>query len=191
MLKGIKDNLVFAKEHNLNALFRTSIDRIEFEYNDLIVAYGWQDIQIKQVLWEINEIFGDKSNKDKMIRPIGEINEGSIHTMNEYKNKLMEEIKREKNIVVYGAGNFGKKFVEFLDKNGGIEHVDSIAITSMVSSGGNLCGKKIKCIDEIINQDVPIYIATAGMTQKKIGDELVTRGFQKINYLNTVFLESL
>lgn len=117
LLHGLIDNFCFAKEHNLEILFRNTVCRLEDEYVDIICKNITEDsLDVLVLLIQANQMVSDYyKEKSYVIQPIRTL----LFCMNQslYRDRLIHMVKRQEKIAVYGAGKYGKLFLEFLKKN--------------------------------------------------------------------------
>lgn len=86
LLKGIEDNLIFSIEHDLNRLFQMTMDRLEYEYFNIILKnIPVDDLNVIYLLVHINQIISKQIKKDNyIIRPL----RGILLLANEYEKNF-------------------------------------------------------------------------------------------------------
>ena len=116
MLAGMRDNLRFAINYNLDLLFFNTLNRIEYEYHNIIVAFLPQNIEILNLLIEINSIVINKRNK--ILRPLVYVQKCVQYKNDKYEKELCDDINNSEEIIIYGAGHYGQLFYDFLLRHG-------------------------------------------------------------------------
>lgn len=117
LLKGIKQNIIFAKEHKLDLLYERCIKRLNEEYFYVLsdTIFEGNMTAVKELI-EISELIQEKNQS---------IVQYDICLVNEIKNQLhqtrfakqeeylfpYEEIAKNSCVAVYGAGNAGRGIV--------------------------------------------------------------------------------
>lgn len=162
LLCGLIDNLTFARENNLKILFENTVWRLEWEYMYIILKNILpDDLYILRLLMQANQIICDQEKKpDYIIRPLRAI----LLYIDQYEKKLLKRIREHNEIVLFGAGRYGKVFLKFLKRNGCLDKVNYVVVSDLK---GNLL------------QVEGISVITLGDLQK-IGEKpmLVTVGEQ-------------
>ncbi len=186
LLNGIKENIGFAKDNNLSVLLENSIDRIDYEYNDIILSHLSGNARILEELKEINKIVYPK--EDEMIRclrlAMDRLNDKGIS----YKDRLVNDISESQGIYIFGCGNYGQLFLNFLESMELQEKVDSFIVSGSPKSA-EIRDIPVKCVNDISDTNIPVYIAVAGIPRKDIMVVLKNRGIKTITILDTVFLD--
>lgn len=190
LLEALRDNLIFAKKHNLNILFDKTVFRLECEYSNIIFDNNsTNDLSILKLLMQLNQIISEKyENPNYIIKPLYNL----LLNMYYYEKNLLEKIKRQKEIVLYGAGEFGQVFLEYLKKNKLSEKVNTFVVS-------NLRGKKyqIDGIPVINFQDLEqkeekfIWITVVGIAQKEIEKYLNEKNYKMYESVEEGFLCSI
>ena len=190
LLCGLKDNLVFANENNLDKLFYKTLERIEYEYGDIIYHYmSTSDCNQLRLLMDINKLVQKYVHDNSYtLRPIHRFMEDIQVSKKNYAKDLIDRIKKNDRIVVYGAGRLAKNFVEFLKNNALLDKVDCFVVTQKESD--SIDGISIYGIDECDFNGKRVLIATGVESQYIIEENLKSRGIENVELLDTVFLES-
>ncbi len=116
LLDGLIENLMFAQEHGLETLFQKTVFRLEYEYESVICKnIIADDLKVIKRLMKANGIINAyyKREEEYIIRPLRRL----LLQMSQYEKKIIEQIKLEKEIMLYGAGRYGRAFLGFLEKN--------------------------------------------------------------------------
>lgn len=104
----------WAKKSGSESQFKNVVLQLEDEYGEAIfkeVSCG--DLNVLALLIQISEIVRKNNNMSQyVIRPLRWM---QLYT---YGNMLLREICQQEEIALYGAGLYGKRFLEYLRKNG-------------------------------------------------------------------------
>lgn len=162
LLKGLRDNLQFAKEHNYDILFNQTIKRIEYEYCEIICSNITDtDTQILKLLLQINDLIQEKKGEDYTCLPLRKIL-GSVGENQKFiKESFIAKLHEAKNIVVYGAGKAAQDFLKFLKQKELIRKVRLILVTDEKNNPHSLEGIKILSIHEYTYQEGELVVVTA------------------------------
>lgn len=187
LLKGLLENLQFAKEHNLNILFNTTVFRLEIEYCDIIINNVYPgDLCILQLLIQANQIICDLNrNSNYIIKPLHRL----LLNMCEYEKKLLEKIKKQDKIYLYGAGWFGQIFLNYLKENNLSEKVDAFIVSDVKKNKDyieeipviNLC--RLRQVEQNL-----ILVTVIGTIQKEIEGYLKENKYKNYEVIEELFL---
>lgn len=188
LLNGLYDNLRFAKQHSLDGLYSKTIERLDYEYGDIIYNnMSMTNLSALELLLEMNKmIYGYGSQN--MLRTLRRIMNVYGLGRDSYDDKLCKQIMNQNHIAIYGAGRLANNFSEYLMKHGLFGKVDEYIVTDIIRNE-ILNNIKVKTISDCNDKEKVIYIATGVESQKKIYDMLVGIGFINVIMLDTVFLE--
>lgn len=147
LLYGLIDNLVFAREHKLDILFENTVHRLEFEYKHIFYKnISFNGLEILKLLMEANQIVCDQKEKtDYMIRPLV----GLLKNMFQYEKSILEKIESEDKIVLYGAGQFGQTFFNYLKRLHVSEKVDAFVVSDRSSNKSQIEGVPVITLREL------------------------------------------
>lgn len=188
LLLGIKDNIEFAKKHDLNMLFERSVDRLDYEYYDIINQYLAEDIELLNILLEINTlVYGSESKS--MLRLLAYMLECVNASKEQYEKMLVQNLKDSDGIYIYGCGKYGKLLLEYMSSKVLANKVISFVVTNEPSVS-EIDGISVKSLNDVIEKNHPVYIAVAGIAQKEIKSLLEAREFCDIKIIDTVFLDN-
>lgn len=187
LLCGLIDNLIFAKEKNLNVLFKNTVKRLEYEYTYIIIKNILpDDLHIIKLLMRANHIICSQMKSfNYIIRPLRIV----LLYIDQYEKKLMQEINEYDEIVLYGAGRYGQAFLEFLQWNGCLEKVSYIVVSDLK---GNL--SQIKNISVITLRDLqkigekPMLVAVGEQLQSEVEDYLSRNQYCQYEIIKDEFL---
>lgn len=171
LLEGIITNLRFAKEHNLEMLFNRTMERLEYEYCESICyTFSTKNIEGIQLLLKVNEeIRQMKEDQNYIIRPLKKVLEIINKSRSNYRENLLTEITLSEGIYIYGAGNVGIGFYNFLKEYGMSKYVKGFFVSNKEKQIRHIDGKPVLTIGEkCINNDEKVVIAVSGFFVKEI-----------------------
>lgn len=127
LLYGLIDNLHFAKQHGLDILFRNTVERLEYEFAYVIFKnISFDDLRILKLLMKANRIINEKyALSDYIIRPVR-----IIALYRSYEEKLLQKIKDQRELALYGAGKLTKTFLKYLGEKNLSEKVTAIVVSN-------------------------------------------------------------
>lgn len=194
LLKGLRENLLFAYEHNLDKLFQKTLMRLEYEYYSIIChLIDITDEEAMQLLKDLNSIARNGLQQDDyMIRPLVFLLSDSQSEYDDYKKKIQEKISSLPHIYIYGAGGLAGKFISYLRRCGLIYKVKGILVSQKSRGNQYLDGIEIISLDELEeNSDSLIFIATGAIFHQEIINNLKKKGIADYYILDSTFLEEL
>lgn len=102
-----------------------------------------------------------------------------------YKKGIIEGLRRQKETVIYGKGNFAREIKEFTD-TWKIENVSACIVTKTSDAKGSFMGLPIICIDEWrpVTEDPLILVAVRENAQEELIEDLVKRGYHNFLSVN-------
>lgn len=189
LLKGLKDNLLFAYEHSLNILFETTLMRLEYEYYSVICHMA--DENIIQLLWSINQIVQKKLNQDDyVVRPLAFLKTGN--NLENYEKALQEKISHSSGIYIYGAGEMSRTFIKYLKKIGLLHKIRGIFVSEGREGKDSFEGFEVNSINKLEkNIDLPIFIATGAVFHCEIINGIKEKGIFNYYTIDSIFLEKM
>lgn len=188
MLAGMRDNLRFAINYNLDLLFFNTLNRIEYEYHNIIVAFLPQNIEILNLLIEINSIVINK--RSKILRPLVYVQKCVQYKNDKYEKELCDDINNSEEIIIYGAGHYGQLFYDFLLRHGLESKVSRFVVSN------DICQNVVKGLPVVLLADVkeknkPIYIAVDGLPQNEIYEALMQQSYDKVYKVNILCIDEV
>lgn len=181
LLRGLSDNLQFAVEHNLMILFEHTVERIEYEYAD-IICHNLSS-QSLALLLEIDRFIkanrvnlAETEDVEYTIRPLRMIF-GSMKELEDLRREtLLHKLAACKRIYPYGAGKTCGDFLRYLRERGLIQKVGSILVTNPGDNPDKLQGISILPLQDYQMQDGDLIIITVvGIYQKEVISSLEER----------------
>lgn len=193
LIKGLRENLIFACRNDLKILFHNTLTRIEYEYHSVI--FHWvknDDAEAICMLQDIQNIVRDSlERKDYELRPLCFIL-NNIKTDITYEEEICKLISESTKIYIYGAGKLAKSFLTFLEKKKLLHKVKGVIVSRVQEPGAKIRGIEIIAVDKLKEElDVAIYIATGGSFHKEIIEILTQLGYRNFHALDTIFLEEI
>lgn len=193
LLKGLRDNLLFAYEHQLKKLFWTTLMRVEYEYYSVLCHWiDRTDAAAVKLLVEMQEIAGKEMHENYSLRVLQFISQYDKSFFLHYRDNILTDISREQAIYVYGAGGLAKKFLSFLKESGLLHKVRNIIISQKAGEREFLEEVEVKAIDEFADEiTLPVYIATGAVFHHEIVKKLQDRNREGYHIVDSIFLEEL
>lgn len=187
LLCGLTDNLTFAREHHLNALFYNTVRRLEYEYMGIILENILpDDVRIVEKLLKINKMIGEvKGDANYTIRPL----RGILLYTSQYEDKIIRKIKAYDEIVLYGAGRYGRTFLKFLKEKNCFDRVSGIVVTERKQEKLELEGIKVVELKELKKTEKGLILVTVGeKLQPEIEETLKVKGYKNYEIVRDEFL---
>lgn len=156
LLHGLIDNLVFAREHELDKLFQNTIQRLEFEYKHIFYKNISQSgLASLKLFMQANQIICDQKNEpDYMIKPL----RGLLKNMYQYGKKILEKTESEDEIVLYGAGQFGQLFFQYLKKYNLSDRVFAFVVSDLNNNQNRIAGIPVITLQELKKEEKEIFM---------------------------------
>lgn len=193
LLNGLIDNLAFAKEHDLDQLFLTTQTRLEYEYAGIIYHnISGESKGLLELLLQANQMVSDWKSDDRYtIRPLRRMLElvGEENMM--YESRLLEEIKAQEEIALYGAGKYAKTFLRYLRKQGLEERVKKIVVSSLKDNGEILDGVPLVTVQKFSDEKMRLYVTLGAHFQEEVEATLEKLKIRNYQFVDDVFLSKL
>lgn len=192
LLKGLTDNLEFAKEHNLDKLFIRTKNRLEYEYGGMIYHnISKKSIEILKLLLKANEVISEKLEEEAyIIRPLQMMIEKVEESNCSYETELLAKIKAQNRVALYGAGKYARVFLEYLKEHNLAEKVSQIVVTSL-NSNENLEGIPLIVVSEFSDRDTLLLVTLGGHFYPDIKEILLRENIKNYQFVDDVFLSRL
>ncbi len=190
LLYGLIDNLTFAKENNLEALFQNTIYRLEYEYRNIILKnIDLNDLEILKLLIQANQIICcQKGEPDYTIKPLRRI----LLYAAQYEKKLLERIRNENEIVLYGAGNYGRAFLGFLKKNNVLNKVVYIVVSDLKENELYIDNIPVITLENLQRiGEKPVFVTVGEEVQPEIKEYLDKNNYQHYEIIKDEFLYAI
>lgn len=193
LLNGLIDNLIFAKEHDLDKLFLATQKRLEYEYAGIIYHnISGDSKRILELLLQANQIVCDWKSDDRYtIRPLRRMLElvGADDMM--YEGRLLEGIKTQGEIALYGAGKYAKAFLCYLRKQGLEDRVKQIVVSSLKDNGETLDGIPLVAVQNFSDEKMRLYVTLGAHFHEEIEETLEKSEIRNYQFVDDVFLSKL
>ena len=195
LLKGLCDNLGFAKKNNLSLLFCRTVKRLEDEYSE-IICHNIADVENLQLLLKMNELIrdaacvdcghnSDKINSGYIIKPLQKILNSVTEIENYQKIDFENKLIQSDRIFAYGAGKRTADLFTYLQCKDLFHKVAGILVTDTENNAKQVEGIDVKAIEEYQYRDGDIVvIAVSGMYQDEIVTQLETMGVARYERLH-------
>lgn len=196
VLDGIQDNLRYAYDNQLSILFNRTVKRLEYELNSYILHNMKEnDTYIIEKLIVINNLVRSfYKNQTYIIRPLHQILNVTINTVNNYERYLTKLICQNDNIIIYGAGKYGRIILDYLKSINQVNKVRFIMISGVVKDTLQINHIPVISIDDAkqwkMNSTL-ILVAVSGISQEIIINKLEKNKYMNYEILDDVFLNSV
>lgn len=196
LLKGIRDNLQFALEHNLNKLFEGTLRRLETDYLYMILHNISGEIVSKNseafmLLLSINNMVQTYlQDEEYLLGVLQMLMKNSSLYCKEYNRIIYEKIVSMEQIAVYGAGKYAKNFLRYLEDKSLLDKVKYIVVSSCSNNDETIWGKQVIDLETFImcENRVHIFVAVGATYHKDIEDRLIEKQYLSYELLDDAFL---
>lgn len=192
-LRGMIDNLLTARDHNLKILHNMTVDRINNEYYEAIVKNAFQNnFEVLDLLRKADSLVdwrwygSEKEHAELLPRLLLTDREQYLEYMNhllqEYEKNtgLLLDMLKNKKIVIFGCGNWGTELQDLLARNG-------IGINAFCDNSLDKQGKKIneipvKSLSAVLGGvENPFFVVASALYSKDIRRQLMEHGVSTEN----------
>lgn len=186
LLQGLIDNLTFAIRHNLDSLFEKTRYRLEYEYARIILSYiSSGTLYILELLVKANRMICEKMEDfNYIIRPL----RGLLFYTSEYEEKLLQKIRKEKKIVLYGAGWLGKIFLSYLKKNYLIDNLSAFVVSDVRGNEEKIEEIPVLTLQELEDKKIYILVVVGENYQAEVEKELKKNNYENYEIVKDEFL---
>ncbi len=193
LLRGLIDNLTFSYEHQLDLLFQNTLERLEYEYKDILLHnLPDNDAEFVRLLLKAGEAAGKGlGNPDYMVRPLRMVMQACVVQTAQYGERLAAWIQNQEKTVVYGAGKLAKSFIKYLETNHLEDRVSEIVVSDRKGNADTIEGIPVVEISEFQDKNAYILVAVGAGYHKAVEDILTGKGMTKYLLLDDVFLNSI
>lgn len=94
-------------------------------------------------------------------------------------NDLLEIIKKNEKCYIYGAGFYGKLFLNYIESLGYIDKISAFLVNDVYSNEPHINNVPIVDYRTVSDEEVPVIIALSFEKQKKVWKDLVVAGFSE------------
>lgn len=190
LLRGVIDNLLFADRCHLDILFHNTAGRLENTFLHIIYKnISPNDLEILKLLLQANQIICDKYGRQKyIIKPLRLI----LFSAERYERELLQKMKVEEEIALYGAGRFAKAFLRYLKNNNLLKKVKTIIVTDVAGNASELEGIPVTSFQEFLRmKGCFVFVCVAAKAAQEIAENLKQNRYDNYGVINEIFGEQL
>lgn len=193
LIKGLSDNLEFAKEKKLEILFEKTLERLEYEYANLICHnMSEENTELLRLLWKANEIVCEKKQEpDYMIRPLRMLFYHAKQGVEQYEEDLAEVVRQQKTVAVYGAGKLAKKLLHFLEEKQLRDKVSCMIVSDQRGNADHIDQVPVILADHYEEREELVLAALGAINHGSVKKVLELRGIEQYILVDDVFLNRL
>lgn len=189
IVNGFIDIMQMSIQNELKLLYSRMINEFFEKYEPRVVANFIKKKNMDEEIENINQVIdlGHQKWKDVFYKKISFLSEQDEEVAKYYEQmeQFNEQIKECKNIVIYGAGVFGKEIYDYISERLNNVNIE-FAVTRLGDENSIARGKKIyqiEKINDIISKTVIIAVNATG-EQEKIMIKLKQMGVHNIIFAN-------
>lgn len=188
--KGMRDSLAIAKTGDLLAIQRLILNELHGELSAVMYLYAEKYDEMNLIIHQFNEMISDsdmKCGEDWRLKEGEEIAPYIRNVRNEMGD-LLEQLKMEETVLIYGAGTVGKRVKAFLEENG--ISLEAFVVSDTRQNADSLDGLQIRCIDDYVDRkdNCMVIIATFPYLHEEIRNTLWEKEFKRVH---TISMEKL
>lgn len=183
LLHGLIDNLEFARKHQLDILFGNTVRRLEIEYKHIFFKnIPDNGLDILKLLIRANEIICEQNGEqDYVIKPLS----GMLKNIYQYEKDTLEKISKENEIVLYGAGQFGQVFFDYLKRNGLSKKVAAFVVSDLKGNRLQIDGVPVMTLQDLKKRgEIRMFV-----TVREDFQEEITKYLNENEYKNYEFID--
>lgn len=184
--KGLRDSLMIAKEGEMLAIQRNILSELQGEFSAMMYLYAEELPEINQIINQLNETIEgcDTERSGSWRLKAGKEIASYIRDAREEMGDLLEKLKMEEMVLVYGAGIVGKRVRAFLDENS--VSLEAFVVSDIRQNAESLDGIQIRCIDDYVDKkdECMVIVATFPYLHGEIESTLQEKGFKKVYTLS-------
>lgn len=187
LLRGLMDNLSFSEKHGLDILFRNTVARLEYEYMSIILKNMVpDDLEALDLLIQADRmVCGRTGDPGYVIRPLRAV----LLYAGQYEKKLLERIRRESGILLYGAGRLARAFFHLLKENGLSGRVLGFVVSGMEGNAESIEGIPVAALRDMRQEEeTVIFVAAGGEKHREISEYLEESGRGNYEMVREEFL---
>lgn len=186
LLRGLTDNLIFARKYGLEDLFRNTVHRLEYEYEMVICGNARTgDREVLRLLDIANQIALEKCDKKEQIRPLRILS----FDVKAYEKKLFGIMEALDEFVIYGAGAYGQVFLSFLRKHGFREKAKSFVVSDTKGNRRFVEDIPVCALRDMSDKKGFIFVTASQAAQKEIENLLIQEGHGNYELVRVEFLD--
>ncbi len=189
LLHGLMDNLLFAREHDLKMLFRNTVRRLEDEYVDIICKnISSESLDVLKLLIQANKLICDYyEDESYVILPLRTL----LFCMNQYPDRknLLRMVEKKGEIVLYGAGKYGRLFFKFLKRNNLHRKVSAFVVSDMKGNETQIEGIPVIALREFLEgEEKTVFVTVRGGLLGEVKKNLTENGYKNYKIIKEEFL---
>lgn len=184
--KGMCDSLKIAKEGGMPVIQRYIVNVLHGELSAVMYLYAEKSKEMNQIIHQFNEMIFSSDMENGGVQRLKEGNEIVLYirdVQNEMRS-LIEQLRIEETVLIYGAGTVGKRVRAFLEENN--ISLEAFVVSDTRQNADSLDGLKIRNIDEYVDRkdDCMVIIATFPYLHEEIKNTLRGKNFKKVYTLS-------
>lgn len=184
--KGMRDSLAIAKAGDLLAIQQLILNELHGELSALMYLYADKDDEMIRIIHQFNEMISDgviTNGEDGQLKEGKEI-ASYIKSVQKEMGNLLERLRAEDTVLIYGAGTVGKRVKAFLEENSILP--EAFVVSDIRQNAESLDGLQIRCIDDYVDKkdNCMVIIATFPYLHEEIENTLKEKEFKKVYTLS-------
>lgn len=193
LLHGLMDNLRFAGEHKLEVLFANTVQRLEDEYVDIICRnISPEDPEVLELLMQANQmICGYYGGISYVVQPLRTL----MYCMyRQYvdRNNVLRMVEGQDEIVLYGAGKYGRLFFSFLKRNNLHNRISAFVVSDLKGNGHQIEGIPIIAFQEFLKgNEKLLLVAVRRCFWGAIEENLMHNGYKNYKFIEEELLHAI
>lgn len=197
LLRGIMDSLEFARGYGLSTLYRNTLERLEYEYMYIILKnIVPDDLGVLRLLlqadWmayglekEADQAADCPEGENHVIRPLRAL----LLFAGRYGRTLLDKVRVEKQICLYGAGRMGRALFNILEENGLSEKVVRFVVSDMEGNQDFVKGVPVEALGNLPRGEERLVLVAAGAEKhREITESLEGHGWKNHEVVREEFL---
>lgn len=158
-----------------------SVKRIERELKDPVRSYIREEVGGGYINYR-NRLY-----TDYVMKPFHRL------ILYVYKKSLLTRIRSQDKIVLYGAGRYGERFLEFLYDNYLSEKVSCFVVSDLKDNVHEINGIPVKGLSDFLREagNKRVMVTVSKRLQEEIGEDLCEKGYENYEIISHDFLYAL
>ncbi len=184
--KGMRDSLKLSTKGGMIPLQGQILNELRGELSAMMYLYAESSAEMRDIIREFNDIIANGNTGEPQFWMLKEGKEIAVYVENvrEEIRRLLEELKAEKHVLIYGAGTVGKRVRAFLMENNVLP--EAFVVSDIRQNAISLDGLPVKCIDDYVDQkdECMVIVATFPYLHEEIQNTLQEKEFKKVYTLS-------
>ena len=186
-IKGMWECWTISEKEGLKKICEEILNNLHGEMSALMYLFGENSQEIQYIIQQFNTVIATHTGDKSPIMPLvkGEDIPGYVETVRKEINLLLDELREEKAVLIYGAGTVGKMVLAFMEENQ--IPIEAFVVSDSRQNPAFIEGVPIRCIDQYSGEkrlDCTIVIATFPRLHDEIKSILQQKGFSKVYALS-------